>query len=69
MKKYSIILFIALILSLPVSACSVCQKVESAWDSFWTWIERKACEHSQFHYKRITGQTGICEHNGKHQNK
>jgi hypothetical protein len=67
MKKYFISLIIAFSLIQPAAACSVCQKVENAWDTFWTWLEKKACESAQFHYKRISGQNGVCEHGGKHQ--
>ncbi len=67
MKK-TILIFAVLmvVISTDASACSICNRVTSAWDSFTAWIERKACESAQFHYKRISGKDGICEHGNKH---
>jgi hypothetical protein len=66
MKKYIICLVIAFSLIESAAACSMCRKLENAWESFTTSLEKKACENAQFHYKRITGKDGFCEHGGKH---
>ena len=67
MKKTILIFGLSMVLiSTDASACSICTKVTSAWDSFTAWLERKACENAQFHYKRMSGKDGICEHGNKH---
>jgi hypothetical protein len=67
MKKAILICGLSMvIISTDAEACSMCTRVTSAWDSFTAWLEKKACESAQFHYKRISGKDGICEHGNKH---